>query len=91
MQGGYFLETCELKGANGVEQPFLESGSDAFIFKPFPFKIEALRGELLRILYEDQPSDSCPCHVGFAPCQNAQRHASRVLKTCVTTVVLQIE
>eukprot|EP00529_Nitzschia_sp_RCC80_P003842 CAMPEP_0113469268 /NCGR_PEP_ID=MMETSP0014_2-20120614/15806_1 /TAXON_ID=2857 /ORGANISM="Nitzschia sp." /LENGTH=1063 /DNA_ID=CAMNT_0000361729 /DNA_START=91 /DNA_END=3282 /DNA_ORIENTATION=+ /assembly_acc=CAM_ASM_000159 len=36
--------------ANDVEDAFIDAGSDAFMFKPFPCKPDALKAELLRIL-----------------------------------------
>jgi hypothetical protein len=35
-----------------VEVSFLEAGATAFLFKPFPCRIDALHTELLRIIYD---------------------------------------
>jgi signal transduction histidine kinase/CheY-like chemotaxis protein len=47
---GVKSKICGLS-ANDIEKSFLESGADAFIMKPLPCRRDALRRELLRILY----------------------------------------
>jgi CheY-like chemotaxis protein len=49
---------CRICGlsANDKEEEFYESGADAFMFKPFPCRSNALKQALLRILYRDNKS-----------------------------------
>jgi CheY-like chemotaxis protein len=51
---------CRICGlsANDKEREFLESGADAFTFKPFPCEARALTVELCRILFQDGHSES---------------------------------
>jgi hypothetical protein len=37
--------------ANDIEEEFLKSGANAFMFKPFPTSTEAIQYELKRILF----------------------------------------
>jgi DNA-binding response OmpR family regulator len=52
---------CRICGlsANEKEADFLKAGADAFTYKPFPCEANALKMELLRILYVDKanPND----------------------------------
>ena len=47
--------TCRICGlsANDKEREFLESGADAFLFKPIPCEANLLRKTLYQVLYED--------------------------------------
>lgn len=46
---GVTAKICGLS-ANDVEHAFEDAGADAFMFKPFPTKPDALKRELVRIL-----------------------------------------
>ena len=49
---------CHIFGlsANDKEEEFLNAGADAFLFKPFPCKVDLLRAELARLLSKRHPS-----------------------------------
>ena len=51
-QHGVQARICGLS-ANDKEKEFLEAGANAFTLKPFPFKADAIKLELQRILFEN--------------------------------------